>query len=249
MTKQKKMQPHGPKQMTIGGVPLTLEYKNIKNINLKIRRSDGAVRLSVPYQMPRVQVELFVRSKLSWIKKHQVVKPTVPGGAGKPVGPQYANNEATELWGGPGRLRIVGETDEWYAELVGTSLVLHVDPKAGREIRQRLVEDWRRGAVLEKALPLVETWSKKMGVTCSELKVQNMTTRWGSCTPSTGRIRLNSTLSLKDPKYLEYVVVHELAHLIEHNHGPGFRALMTKHVPNWEQLRAEMNGRGGADVD
>lgn len=101
------------------------------------------------------------------------------------------------------------------------------------------VAEWR--AVVEACVPvLVERWEKVMGVKAQKLVYRNMTSRWGSCQPSTGRICINVRLALYPPECLEYVVVHELCHLIERGHGPAFQAAMTRFLPDWKQRRAKL---------
>ena len=101
------------------------------------------------------------------------------------------------------------------------------------------VAQWR--AVVEACTPvLVERWERVMGVKAQKLVYRNMTSRWGSCQPATGRICINVRLALYPPECLEYVVVHELCHLLERGHGPAFQALMTRYLPDWKERRAKL---------
>lgn len=103
------------------------------------------------------------------------------------------------------------------------------------------VAQWK--AVVSSFAPvLVAKWEPIMGVKAGELAYRNMTSRWGSCQPATGRICLNVRLALYPPECLEYVVVHELCHLLERGHGPRFRALMDAFLPGWREARAKLRG-------
>ena len=126
-------------------------------------------------------------------------------------------------------------------ELAHHEMILRVRPGADTKKKQAVVEDWYRRQVKEAAPPLIALWEKRMGVKVKRVFVQRMKTRWGSCRPGKGSIRLNTELARKPRECLEYVVVHELAHLLVPSHNARFVALMDQFMPTWKQIRDELN--------
>ena len=120
-------------------------------------------------------------------------------------------------------------------------LVLRVRPGMAREARAKVVAAWQRRLLLEAASALVATWEPRLAVRVRGLSVRQMKTKWGSCTPRAGTIRLNTELVRRPRDLLEYIVVHELLHLLEPSHGPRFRRLLDQHLPAWRELRDRLN--------
>ena len=119
-------------------------------------------------------------------------------------------------------------------------MVLQTRPGATEAKRRSVVDEWYRQQVKEEASPLIQKWERKMGVSVENFTVRKMKTRWGSCTPASRTIRLNLELAKKSPECLEYVIVHELAHLLEPSHNSRFVALMDQFLPEWKFCRAEL---------
>jgi predicted metal-dependent hydrolase len=103
------------------------------------------------------------------------------------------------------------------------------------------VEEWYRHQIREAVSPLVERWETRLGVKVEKIFVQRMKTNWGSCNPSTHSIRLNTDLAKKPPECLEYIVVHELMHLLEPTHNARFQSLMDQHHPKWRSHQQTLN--------
>lgn len=126
-------------------------------------------------------------------------------------------------------------------EVEPSRMVLTVRPGTGRDQRQEIVEVWYRQQVREALPPLIAKWEPIMGVRVAQCTVRKMKTRWGSCTPQTQRIRINTDLAKKPPECLEYILVHEMAHLLEPTHNERFVALMDQFLPKWRSCRDELN--------
>jgi predicted metal-dependent hydrolase len=120
-------------------------------------------------------------------------------------------------------------------------MILTVRPKSTIEKREAVVTAWYREQVSRAAIPLLAKWEPVLGVKVNALQVRRMKTRWGSCTPRRRSIRLNTELGKKPPECLEYVVVHELVHLLESFHNDRFVSLMDKFMPHWRHIRDELN--------
>lgn len=174
----------------IDGVPVRVERKRVRNLNLRIARDGSEVRMSVPPRMSFAEAEAFARSRERWIRDKLREVAASPAA-------QAANASAED------------------------------------------VAQWR--AVVQACVPaLIEAWEPIMGVKAGSLAYRNMSSRWGSCQPATGRICINVRLALYPPECLEYVVVHELCHLLERGHGPRFKALMDAFMPDWRTRRAKL---------
>jgi predicted metal-dependent hydrolase len=120
-------------------------------------------------------------------------------------------------------------------------MLLHVRANSSQEYKQAVVDEWLRYELKKAIPPLLEKWQPIMGVEVKKFFVQKMKTRWGSCNYTQGNVRFNSELAKKPPVCLEYVVVHELAHLLEPSHNTRFHSLMSQFLPNWKLIKAELN--------
>lgn len=207
-------------ELTIENIPVTVRWKRIRNSYLRVHRS-GQVELSVPARTSTAQAEMFVRERASWVKEH-LRKVEAPR--------RFAAGEIHLLWGEPRELLLGGQ------ETPGTLVVAAV---AGEAAEAKLYARYR-AEVAARIPALLDYWVPDLGVPMPTWSVRRMVSRWGSCTKARQRISLNSELARYRPELLEYVVVHELAHLIEANHSPRYYAILDRHLPGWERLRAEL---------
>lgn len=225
-------------QITISDLVIEVDRKNIKNIHLGVYPPDGRVRMAVPLKINDEAVRLFAISKLAWIKKHQ------------------ANFKAQERQ--PKREFIAGETHYFQGKAYllnviyhngknevktrnNTDLDLYVQEGSDEAQRKKVMMDWYRQQ-LKKEIPLlIEKWSKIIGVQVNDWGVKQMKTKWGTCNIEAKRIWLNLELAKKTTNCLEYVVVHEMTHLLERHHNERFTMLMNKFLPNWRLYKEELN--------
>ncbi|MBX3332468.1 MAG: M48 family metallopeptidase, partial [Nitrospira sp.] len=154
---------------------------------------------------------------------------------------EYLNRESHYLWGKRYLLTVQEKDCTPSIELWHRRILLSVRPGASEERKQELFEAWHRQQLKQAVLPLLAKWQPLMGVTVSRVFVQRMKTKWGSCNPTARHIRLNTELAKKPPECLEYIVVHELAHLIERTHTQRFIALMDRFMPKWKFYRQVLN--------
>ncbi|OZG63216.1 metal-dependent hydrolase [Bifidobacterium hapali] len=203
--------------MTIDGLPVTVTRKPIKNMYLRVARGTGEVTVSAPLRMRDGQIAEFVRSRQNWIAQ-QIARAqtrTLDGGCDS-----HCGDGASGVGGGQGEgteePHFLGWTDE---------------------------RKQQAAHMINAALPgLLAKWGPVIGRTPTHISLRIMSSRWGSCTPKTGRIRLNLQLGLMDPKFLESVLVHEMTHLWNtRGHGPEFQQRMDMYQPNWRQLKRELN--------
>ena len=223
--------------MALGDVAVDVVLKDIKNIHLSVYPPDGAVRIAAPLRMKLDTIRVFAISKLGWIKQQQKKLREQERESER----EHIERESHYVWG-KRYLLTVKEVDAAPAiELKHSRMVLKVRPGASDVTRQAVVAQWYRDQIKAVVPALLKKWAPQMGVELSRVFVQKMKTKWGSCNPAARSIRLNTDLAKKPAQCLEYVVVHELAHLLERHHNERFIALMDAHMPHWRQHRETLN--------
>ncbi len=221
----------------LGHIHADVIKKNIKHLHLSVRAPEGQVRISAPMYMTLDTIRAFAISKLHWIKNQQR---KILAQEREPVY-EYLDGESHYVWGKPYLLRIIKEDMPLGVELQHPHIALRLRSDAATARKQAVLVSWYREQLLAAIPPLLEKWEPLMGVHCQRFFIQRMKTRWGSCNPVSRNIRLNTELAKKPPECLEYVVVHELIHLIEPSHNARFYRLMDQFMPNWRQLKDTLN--------
>ncbi len=217
-------------RLTVAGITIDVTRKDIKNINLRVYPADGKVAISCPYRTKPAKVIDFATEKISWIKKHL------------DRGKHYKRSEINKfitgekhpVWGVEKELRVIHFQNGRQVFLIGNN-TLNLCVKTGTQIhhRKKLLQEWYR-AELKREIPLlISKWEPVMGVTVNEFGVKRMRTRWGTCNIRDKRIWLNLELAKKDPVCLEFIVVHEMVHLLERLHSKRFYYLMDHFLPDW----------------
>ena len=224
-------------QIELGDIVVDVELKNIKNIHLSVYPPTGRVRIAAPARMDLDTIRVYAITKLDWIKAQQQKFLNQQ----RETPREYLERESHYVWGTRYLLSIQETNQPPSVELGHSQLMLRVRPGADEQKKQEVIEEWYRLQLREMADPLIAKWEKAMGVQIQHVYVQRMKTRWGSCNPNTGRIRLNTELAKKPPVCLEYIVVHELAHLLEPSHNAKFTELLDQYLPHWRQIRDELN--------
>jgi hypothetical protein len=224
-------------QIQLGDIAVDVVLKDIKNVHLSVHPPTGRVRISAPKRMKIDTIRVFAISKLDWIKRQQ----TKLREQERETPREYVDRESHWVWG-KRYLLTVSESDQPPSiELKHSRMVLRVRPGTDEGKRQVLVEEWYRGRLKEAVPPLLERWQPLLGVEVERFFVQRMKTKWGSCNPEARTIRLNTELAKKPPECLEYIVVHELVHLLEPTHNARFVALMDRFMPKWHFHRQVLN--------
>jgi predicted metal-dependent hydrolase len=224
-------------QLEVGGITLDVVLKDIRNVHLSVYPPAGRVRIAAPLRMSLDTLRVFAIAKLPWIRQQQQKLREQERDPPR----EYLNRESHHVWGRRVQLRIVVASAAPRIELKATRLVLTLRPPASPERCRELLSAWYRDQVRQAAQGLIADWGPKLGVRVDKLFVQHMKTRWGSCSPGTRAIRLNTELAKKPPQCLEYIVVHEMVHLLEPTHNERFIALMDRFLPSWRQARQTLN--------
>lgn len=226
------------RRIVVGGIAVDVVRKPIKNLHLGVYPPAGRVRVAVPPTVSDDAVRLAVIGKLGWIKRQRANFAAQPRQSER----EMVSGESHYFLGRRYRLRVI--PSEGAARVVlrnRTTLELHIRPETDAAGRERALHRWYRERLRDLAMPLVRKWEAILGVQAAGVGIKKMKTKWGTCTIEARRIWLNLELAKKPPMCLEYLIVHELAHLIERNHTDRFVALMDRHLPNWRQHRQELN--------
>lgn len=224
-------------QIIVGGLIIEVVRKKIKNLNLGLYPPDGRVRMSVPLRADDETIRSFALAKISWIKKHQARFEL----QAKPNQVEFITGETHYFARQPYMLNVIYQQGRPRVTIRNqTTLDLKVQVDSTASQREKVLSAWYRQQLKLTIPPLIQKWSVAMGVTVNEWGVKQMKTRWGSCNIKAKRIWLNLELAKKTPQCLEYIVVHELVHLLERQHNNRFRAFMDKFLPNWRLLKDEL---------
>lgn len=214
-----------------------LTYKRIKNVYLSVKPPNGEVFVSAPVGMKSSAIQTFVLAKLPWIRKHQ----TKLREKEREPRREYVEMETHLVWGHRYLLSLNESSRKQSVICEGNRLILNVKPNSTRDQKAAIYEAWSRDELRSVAMPMIANWSSKIGVSPGDLFVQKMKTRWGSCNIANGNIRLNTELVKKPKELLEFVVVHELTHLLEKNHSKRFYSLMDKFMPSWKEKSRQLD--------
>lgn len=230
------------KQIMIDGILISLERKRIKNMYLRILPPEGRVSVSAPMRMKEEEIERFIKSKLEWIRLQQDKMKN----RNTLQEQEYVTGEKIYLWGRAYPLVVKETTGRKRIMVTGEEVLLFIQNQSTSEQRKKLLHAWYKKA-LEQEIPfLLEKWEKRIGVKANSFSIRDMKTRWGTCHIQKKAICLNLQLAKKSPICLEYVLVHELVHLLEKSHNHVFKGYMDQFLPNWRSIKTELNGAPSA---
>ena len=228
------------KSIMLDNIEIEIVKKNIKNIHLSVHPPYGTVRLAVPERMDDQSINNFATSKLNWIKKQREKYKFQDNIA--PV--EFVSGESHCFFGSKYLLNVVETQGKQYAELKNNEfIVLYVKPNSTAEKRRELIKELYRDNLKLIIPEYIKKWEKIIGVSVNEWGIKLMKTRWGTCNIQAKRIWINLELAKKNPICLEYIVVHELVHLLERNHNRRFYELMDKYMPDLKAIRNNLNGK------
>ena len=224
-------------QIQLGGTRVDVTLKPIKNVHLSVHPPSGRVRISAPDRMDMNTIRAFAISKLGWIRKQQDRLRAQEREAAR----EYMERETHFVWGRRYLMQIAETTGRASVERRHAAIVLHVPAGAPVQRRHGVMQDWYRSLIKDAIEPLRAKWEPIIGVQPAAVTVWRMKTLWGSCSPRRGTIRINLELAKKPPPCLEYILVHELVHLLEPTHNERFVAHMDRLMPDWRHRRNELN--------
>lgn len=236
----RKQRPDGAAcALTVLDIELEIERKNVRSVRISVLPPDGRVRVSAPASMALETVRSLVASKLGWIKKKQIEV------RGRPMSLSlsYITGELVPLWGEYIPLVVEESTARSGVTLADGVLHLRAARGSDRSAREKAVYAWYRKRLIEAVEPLLEKWEPIAGRKPASIAIRRMKSKWGSCNALSGRVCLNLELVKAPPDCLEYVLVHELTHLLEASHNARFKRLLSSFLPDWKKSRDRLNGK------
>lgn len=224
-------------QIEISGITIDIQKKNIKNMHLAVLPPDGKVRVSAPMHLSDESIAMFVRTKLVWIKKQQEKFALQPRQSER----EFISGETLYVFGKQYFLRVMYSYKGNSLVLNGNEAVLTVRKESTAKQREAFVNEWYRDLLKEKISIYLPKWEQITGLYCDSWQTKYMTTRWGTCNTNTRKIWFNLQLAKKPIECLEYVILHELAHLKVKNHGKDFIAILDMYMPYWRETKKLLN--------
>lgn len=221
----------------LGDIAVEVTQKDIKHIHLSVYPPLGAVKIAAPTRLNLDTIRIYAISKLSWIKKQRIkIK------AQKRESPrEYITKESHYFQGKRYLLKVIEHNAPPTVLLKHNRIELYIRPETSTEKRKEILDEWYRAELKVMVQKYITKWEKKIGVKVTDFGVKKMKTKWGTCNIAAKRIWLNLELAKKPTTCLEYIVVHEMTHLLERNHNTRFVAFMNKFLPNWKELKIELN--------
>lgn len=223
--------------ITVRGINVDVVYKDIKNLHIGVYPPMGRVRVAAPSRLGDEQVRLAVIQRLPWIKRQREQLKN----AARQSEREMTSGESHYVWGARRRLKVVERPGRPHFELEGERLVLYVPPDTSSEKRRQLLDGWYREQLRHAIPALVSRWESKLDVSVPRWTIRHMKTKWGSCNRESRHLWFNVELAKKHPDCLEYIVVHEMTHYFERNHGEVFARLMDSYLPDWRARRDVLN--------
>jgi len=224
--------------LNISDIPIEICKKSIKNMHLYVKPPNGYVTVSAPLSMSDAAIERFVRTKVSWIKRQISKFDNQPRQSQR----EHISGETLYVWGKQYYVQ-TEYSNKNSLVLSGDRAILTIRKESTAEQREKFVREWYRELLKTEITRTLPKWEQKTGLKTSNWQTKYMTSNWGTCNRKTGKIWINLQLAKKTPECLEYVILHELVHLVEKNHNERFIALMDKYMPMWREVKTTLNGQ------
>ena len=221
----------------IGALSIPVARKAIKNVHLSVHPPHGRVTLAIPTATRLDVARAYAISRLGWIRLQQQKL----AGQARETPRRFVERETHYLWGRRHLLTVVRRDAKPFVSLDHKRITLTVRPNSDAAKRAEVIHEWHKSLLHDMVPALIKKWEQKLKVKVAGYFLQRMKTKWGSCNPEAGHIRLNTELVKKPKDLLEYVIVHEMAHLLAPTHSERFVAILDKHYPTWREARAELN--------
>jgi predicted metal-dependent hydrolase len=221
----------------LGEISVLVTRKPIKHVHLSVHPPTGRVTLAAPVATRIDVARAYAISKLGWIREQQGKIRNQAREAPR----KFVERESHYLWGRRHLLTIVYRETKPFVTLDHRRITLTVRPGSDAQRRANVIHEWHKSLLHNVVPTLIKKWEQKLKVKVEGYFLQRMKTKWGSCNHKAGHIRLNTQLVTKPKDLLEYVVVHEMVHLIAPTHSDRFIAILTEHYPSWREARAELN--------
>lgn len=225
----------------LAAIPVEVEYRNVKAVRLTVYPPEGRVKIAAPPGTTLEFIREFAASKIQWIEKHRQkfinhsagIKPALTG--------SLRNHSTVYIWGAAHELELIERQGNSKITVEGGRMTMYVRPLSPKAKKQEILDRWRRRILKETASGIIKKWETTLGIEVKKLYIRKMRSHWGSCNYKRQTLRLNSELTKRNPEDLEYVIVHEMLHIIEKGHNRNFYRLLSQYIPGWKAIRKKMN--------
>ena len=224
-------------QIQLGDMVMEVTRKDIRNVHLSVHPPTGRVTIAAPEHLSLDTIRIFAITKLAWIRQQQTKLMEQERESPR----EYLDRESHYVWGKRYLLKVFESDQPPAIDLTHRRMHLNVRPGTSQAKCQAIVEEWYRHQLRRAVPPLIAAWEPSLGVKVERVFIQRMKTKWGSCNHRARTIRLNTDLAKKPPDCLEYLIVHEMVHLLEPTHNARFVSLMDHFMPKWQSHRDTLN--------
>jgi len=221
---------------TLSEIPFEVEYKDVKTLRLTVYPPDGRVRIAAPFGTVHEYIAKFAAAKIGWIEKHREKYLNHSKLSGN-----LKNHTTVYVWGTALELVLVERSGNPRIVTEGEYMKMFVRPNSTKAVKQAFLDRWYRSKLKEAAPGIIQKWETLTGIEVKKLYIRKMKSHWGSCNCEKQTLRLNSELVKRNPECLEYVIVHEMLHIIEKGHNRNFYQLLNQYIPGWKNIRKKMN--------
>lgn len=225
------------KEIILNGITISVTKKSIKNMYIRVVAPEGRVCISAPYSVSDDRIREFALSRMPWIKKHKSFFEKKSGEKER----RYITGEKIYVWGQSYSLEVRHTNTRGQVYFSDGVIVLQVREDTTTEQREHILNEWYRREMKQVIPAMLRRCEAVVGVQAAEWRIKNMRTRWGTCNIQKKRIWLNLQLAQRAPECLEYVIMHELVHLLERYHNRRFYEYMDSFYPNWRKVKRELN--------
>jgi predicted metal-dependent hydrolase len=224
--------------ISVSNIEVRIERKDIKNLHVGVYPPYGKVRVATPLHIDDEAVRLAIISRLPWIKKQKESFENQP----RQTKREMVSGESHYFLGKRYLLDVINSNSKYQVIKKHSKLELHVRANTSIENKQKVLNEWYREELKKEVSKLIPKCEKLVGVKIDTWEVKKMKTKWGSCNIENKKILLNLELAKKSLESIEYIIVHEMVHLLERHHNENFKMFMDKFIPNWRERRDELNG-------
>lgn len=225
-------------QIEISDFTIDVVRKNIKNMHLAVYPPTGRIRIAAPLNIDDDAVKLFAISKLAWIKRNQRNFKQQDRQSAR----SYIQRESHYFQGRRYLLRVTEHDAPPFVEIKSKTYIdLYIRPETTIAKRNEIMNEWYRTELKKQIPEIIKTWETKLGLEIDDWQVKLMKTKWGTCNIEKRKIWLNLELAKKPIYCLEYIIVHEMLHLLERHHNDKFLNYMNTYLPKWKQIKSELN--------
>ena len=221
----------------LNDIAFDINFKSIKNVHLSVHPPLWRVTISAPIWMDFDTIRLFAIAKLGWIRKQQDKLKNQK----RETEREYIDREGHHFLWKRYLLKVIEDPLFTGIKLKHSEIHIHLKDKNNREKKEEILHSWYRQQLRISITPMLEKYSESMNITINDIKIRKMRTKWWSCNSKTWRILLNTELAKKSLECIEYVLIHEMVHMLERNHNDTFKNHMTKYCPKWENIRVSLN--------